>query len=66
MNKEMIVSTNGHETMVALLEDDLVEQAERAIEAMRTKAREGRLDLPTGRKVHRSFADALTSMRPPA
>src|SRR5262245_56601978 len=24
MNKEMIVSTNGHETMVALLEDDLV------------------------------------------
>src|ERR1051325_5708549 len=24
MNKEMIISTNGHETMVALLEDDLV------------------------------------------
>src|SRR5262245_15671628 len=24
MNKEMIVSTNGHETMVALLEEDLV------------------------------------------
>src|SRR5437762_8870652 len=24
MNKEMIVSTNGHETMVAILEDDLV------------------------------------------
>lgn len=36
------------------------EQAERAIESMRTKAREGRLDLPTGRKVHRSFADAAT------
>lgn len=34
------------------------EQAERAIEAFRTKAREGRLDLPTGRKNHRSFAEA--------
>lgn len=34
------------------------EQAERAIEAFRTKAREGRLDLPTGRKVHRTFAQA--------
>ena len=34
------------------------EQAERAIESFRTKAREGRLDLPSGRKVHRSFADA--------
>lgn len=34
------------------------EQAERAIEAFRTKAREGRLDLPTGRKVHRTFREA--------
>ncbi|WP_375403898.1 tyrosine-type recombinase/integrase [uncultured Sphingomonas sp.] len=34
------------------------EQAERAIETFRTKAREGRLDLPTGRKLHRSFAEA--------
>lgn len=34
------------------------EQAERAIESLRTKAREGRLDLPTGRKVHRTFAEA--------
>jgi integrase len=34
------------------------EQAERAIEGLRTKAREGRLDLPTGRKTHRSFAEA--------
>jgi integrase len=33
------------------------EQAERAIEGFRTKAREGRLDLPKGRKVHRSFGD---------
>src|SRR5881394_2021943 len=24
MNKEMIISSNGHETMVAILEDDLV------------------------------------------
>lgn len=35
-------------------------QAERAIESFRTKAREGRLDLPTGRKSHRSFAEAAT------
>ena len=34
------------------------EQAERAIESIRTKAREGRLDLPKGRKVHRTFAEA--------
>lgn len=34
------------------------EQAERAIESLRTKAREGRLDLPTGRKAHRSFREA--------
>ncbi|QUT05205.1 site-specific integrase [Sphingobium phenoxybenzoativorans] len=34
------------------------EQAERAIETFRTKSREGRLDLPTGRKLHRSFAEA--------
>tara|TARA_R110000772_G_scaffold18400_6_gene51412 strand:+ start:19171 stop:20322 length:1152 start_codon:yes stop_codon:yes gene_type:complete len=34
------------------------EQAERAIEKFRTNAREGRLDLPTGRKVHRSFKAA--------
>lgn len=33
------------------------EQAERLIESYRTKAREERLDLPTGRKVHRTFAD---------
>jgi integrase len=34
------------------------EQAERAIEAFKTKAREGRLDLPSGRKMHRTFAEA--------
>lgn len=34
------------------------EQAERTIEVMRTKAREGRLELPNGRKVHRSFGEA--------
>ncbi|WP_267395235.1 MULTISPECIES: integrase [unclassified Sphingomonas] len=36
------------------------EQAERAIESFRTKAREGRLDLPAGRKNHRTFAEAAT------
>lgn len=34
------------------------EQAERAIEAFRTKAREERLDLPTKRKQHRTFKEA--------
>lgn len=34
------------------------EQAERLIETLRTRAREGRLDLPKGRKTHRSFAEA--------
>ncbi len=34
------------------------EQAERLIESLRTKAREDRFDLPTGRKLHRSFAEA--------
>ena len=34
------------------------EQAERTIETLRTKAREGRLDLPTGRKVHRNLNEA--------
>lgn len=33
------------------------EQAERTIESLRTKAREGRLDLPTGRKTFRNFAE---------
>lgn len=32
-------------------------QAEEAIEALRTRAREDRLDLPKGRKTHQSFGD---------
>ena len=36
------------------------EQAERYIEKVRTEAREGRLDLPKGRKLHRSVAEAAT------
>lgn len=34
------------------------EQAERAVEALKTKAREDRLDLPTGRKTHHTFEEA--------
>lgn len=34
------------------------EQAERLIEKLRTQAREGRLDLPHARKLHRTFAEA--------
>jgi integrase len=33
-------------------------QAEQAIESIRTKAREGRLDLPKSRKLYRTFAEA--------
>src|SRR6476469_6137515 len=36
MNKEMIVSSNGHETMVAILEDDLV--AETFVERERQRS----------------------------
>jgi integrase len=36
------------------------EQAERLIEKLRTEAREERLDLPTGRKLHRTVAEAAT------
>lgn len=34
------------------------EQAEQFLQTVRTRAREDRLDLPTGRKLHRSFAEA--------
>ncbi len=34
------------------------EQAEQAVEVLRTQAREQRLNLPTGRKLHRTFAEA--------
>ncbi len=34
------------------------EQAERLIEKLRTEAREGRLNLPKGRKLHRGFVEA--------
>ena len=34
--------------------------AERLIEKLRTEAREGRLNLPEGRKLHRTFAEAAT------
>lgn len=36
------------------------EQAERLVEKLRTEAREDRLDLPTGRKLHRTVAEAAT------
>jgi integrase len=37
------------------------QQAEDAITSLRTNARESRLNLPTGRKLHRSFAEAAES-----
>ena len=46
MNKEMIVSSNGHETMVAILEDDLV--AEIFVERERHRGVVGNCGHPAG------------------
>ena len=46
MNKEMIVSSNGHETMVAILEDDQV--VEVFIEREQSRAAEARIEQPAG------------------
>lgn len=56
----MVDGERIHRTIGLESEGVTREQAERAIETFRTKAREGRLDLPTGRKNHRSFAEAAT------
>ena len=54
----MVDGQRIHRVIGKLSEGITREQAERAIETFRTKAREGRLDLPTARKTHRSFSEA--------
>lgn len=54
----MVDGTRVHRVVGRESEGVTREQAERAIEGLRTKAREGRLDLPAGRKVFRSFIEA--------
>lgn len=54
----MVDGTRIHRVIGRESEGVTREQAERALENFRTKAREGRLDLPTARKVHRNFAEA--------
>ena len=46
MNKEMIISSNGHETRVAILEDDLV--AEIFVERERNRGVVGTMGVATG------------------
>ena len=54
----MVDGDRIHRTIGRQSEGVTREQAERAIESLRTRAREGRLDLPAGRKRHRTFAEA--------
>jgi len=56
----MVDSVRVHRVIGRESEGVTREQVERAIEVLRTKAREGRLDLPTGRKVHRLFREVAT------
>lgn len=53
----MVDGQRIHRTIGRESEGVTREQAVRAIEAFRTKAREGRLDLPKGRKSHATFAE---------
>jgi integrase len=53
----MVDGQRIHRTIGRESEGVTREQALRAIEAFRTKAREGRLDLPKGRKSHATFAE---------
>lgn len=49
-----------HRVVGVASEGVTITQAQTAVETFRTKAREGRLDLPKGRKVHRLFDEAAT------
>jgi integrase len=53
----MVDSQRVHRVIGRESEGVTREQAERAVESFRTKAREGRLDLPSGRKTYRSFTE---------
>lgn len=54
----MVDGERIHRTIGKESEGVTRETVEREIEALRTRAREGRLDLPKGRKTHRTFAEA--------
>ena len=54
----MVDGERIHRTIGRQSEGVTRQQAERAIESLRTRAREDRLDLPQGRKRHWTFADA--------
>ncbi len=56
----MVDGRRIHRTIGKESEGVTREQAERAIEAFRTRAREERLSLPTGRKVAVAFSDGAT------
>ncbi|KZE12066.1 hypothetical protein AVT10_16545 [Sphingomonas hankookensis] len=54
----MVDGRRIHTTLGLESEGVTRQQAEDAVAAFKTRAREGRLDLPTGRKTHRTFAEA--------
>lgn len=54
----MVDGERIHRTIGKESEGVTRETVEREIEAFRTRAREGRLDLPKGRKTHRTFVEA--------
>jgi integrase len=54
----MVDGTRLHRVVGRDSEGVTREQGERLIEKLKTEAREGRLDLPTGRKLHRSFKES--------
>jgi integrase len=56
----MVDGERIHRTIGKESEGVTRETVEREIETLRTRAREGRLDLPKGRKTHRSFAEVAT------
>lgn len=57
----MVDGKREHRVIGKASEGVTLAQAQGAIETLRTRAREGRLDLPKGRKTHMSFAEAAVS-----
>ncbi|MEC3911521.1 tyrosine-type recombinase/integrase [Sphingobium sp. CR2-8] len=58
----VMVDGERHHRIIGKASDGVkLTDAHKALETLRTRAREGRLDLPKGRKTHMSFAEAATS-----
>jgi len=58
----IMVDGERHHRIIGKASDGVtLTQAQEAMEALRTRAREGRLDLPKGRKTYMSFAEAAVA-----